>query len=126
MIWASRRCWMDGASQPVWLSAANNLAWLLATHKDAQFRNGAEALRLAESVCRMTHHGTAAFLDSLAAACAEAGRFREAEVWAQKAIDLAEASNQDALANEIRGRLELYQVGLPYRESPVATGKGER
>ena len=35
------------------LDALNNIAWVRATHVDAQHRDGAEAVRLAEQASRM-------------------------------------------------------------------------
>ncbi len=67
----------------------NNLAWILATHENPNFRDGARAVQLAEKACRLTGHENAAFLDTLAAAYAEAAQFNEALQTAQKAIELA-------------------------------------
>ena len=55
--------------------ALNNLAWVLATCPDDQLRNGAEAVRLAERACELTHYREPLFIGTLAAAYAEAGRF---------------------------------------------------
>ncbi|MEI6218632.1 MAG: hypothetical protein WCP86_07010 [bacterium] len=35
---------------------------------------------------------------------------------AEEAIALAKAAKQQALADEIQGRVELYRAGKPYRE----------
>src|ERR1051325_1014036 len=58
--------------------ALNNLAWLFATHADAKYRNGAEAVRLAEHACELTGYKTTIYIGTLAAAYAEAGRFDDA------------------------------------------------
>src|SRR5208283_4014985 len=55
--------------------ALNNLAWILASNPDDELRNGAEAVRLAERACELTHYGQPVFIGTLAAAYAEAGRF---------------------------------------------------
>ena len=51
--------------------ALNNLAWVLAASPDDELRNGAEAVRLAERACELTHYGEPLFLGTLAAAYAE-------------------------------------------------------
>ncbi len=55
-----------------------NLAWILAANPDDELRNGAEAVRLAERACELTHYGEPLYLGTLAAAYAEAGRVPEA------------------------------------------------
>jgi Tfp pilus assembly protein PilF len=97
--------------------ALNNLAWILSTHPDAQFRNGRDALELAEKACRLTDYKRAMFLGTLAAAYAEARRFSEAVSMAERAVQLAESSNQPQLAAKNRELLELYRAGKPYRET---------
>jgi len=55
---------------------------------------------------------------TLAAACAEAGRFPEAVAAAERARELAEKANDaDAAAFNARMR-ELFRAGQPYREAP--------
>lgn len=101
----------------------NNLAWVLATAKDAQLRDGAEALRLAEKACQLTQYKFPTILDSLAVAYAEVGQFAKAVKTAQKAIELAHAAGEKKLAENIRPRLELYKAKRPYRESVAPEGR---
>jgi tetratricopeptide (TPR) repeat protein len=101
--------------------ALNNLAWVLAASPDAGLRNGAEAVRLAERACELTHHGEPLFIGTLAAAYAEAGRFPEAVITAEKAEHLATNTGLTAVAAENRQWLELYRAGKPYHE-PAPTG----
>ena len=49
-------------------------------------------------------------MDTLAAACAECGDFKEAIKWEGKAVELAPADH----VAECRQRLELYQAHKPY------------
>ena len=106
------------AARPGFVDALNNLAWTLATHPDPQFRNGVEAVLLAERACRLTDHRQALMVGTLAAAYAEAGRFPEAVAAAERAKALAEKANdQDAAATNAR-LLELYRSSQPYRDTP--------
>jgi hypothetical protein len=56
----------------------------------------------------------AAYLDTLAAALAAAGRFNDAIAAAQKAIVLAKTAGQSQLAADIERHLELYRAGRAY------------
>jgi hypothetical protein len=82
---------------------------------DAQTRNGALAVRLAEQTCEATDYQRAEYLETLAAAYAEAGRFDDAVGAARKAQSgVPEAS---AEAGAIRARLEGYLRHQPFRQS---------
>ncbi len=94
---------------PVWA-----LAWLRATHPQAQVRNGAEALQLAERACALTGGQDARALDALGAAYAELGRYPEAQAAAQRASELAGATGKSDLARAIAERLALYREGKAY------------
>ncbi len=102
--------------KPDWLEALNNLAWLLATCKDAHFRQGAEALRLARHAAELTQHKDGGALDTLAAACAEAGLFVDAVGAEQEALRLSAGDKDQLLADQMQARLQLYQGQQPYRE----------
>jgi hypothetical protein len=94
---------------------ANQTAWTLATHPEPKFRNGTEALWLARQVCEATGHQRAEFLDTLAAANAEAGRFDEAVATGRKALARAQEGCPN-LVPGIQGRFRLYESRRPYRE----------
>jgi tetratricopeptide (TPR) repeat protein len=102
--------------------ALNNLAWVLAASPDDELRNGAEAVRLAEHACKLTHYGEPLFIGTLAAAYAECGRFPEAVTTAEKAEQLAASAGLSAVAAKNRRLLELYRAGKPYHE-PAPTGQ---
>jgi Flp pilus assembly protein TadD len=53
-------------------------------------------------------------LHTLAAACAEAGRFSEAVETARHALRLAEAQTNTMLARALQSELKLYQAGSPF------------
>jgi tetratricopeptide (TPR) repeat protein len=103
---------------PNMVAALNDLAWLLATDRDAANRDGAEAVQLAERACVLTDRKVPVMVGTLAAAYAEAGRFKEAIETAQQARDLAEAAGQTKVAERNRQLLKLYQSGRPCREPP--------
>jgi tetratricopeptide (TPR) repeat protein len=92
------------------------LAWLLATASPAAERNGAEAVRLAKTVCEKTGYQIPETLDVLAAAQAEAGQFNQALATARQAHGLALAAERPDLAQQIRLRLKMYEAKRPYRD----------
>jgi tetratricopeptide (TPR) repeat protein len=102
--------------RPQWPEALQSLAWLLATDHQSQFRNGPEAIRLAEKACDLTAQKEAGYLDTLAAAYAEAGWLPEAVVTAERALQLAKADGKSDLFSEIQCRLQMYQNGEPFRQ----------
>ena len=58
------------------------------------------------------------FLDTLAAAYAEAGQFPEAVATAEKALSLVKSAHDAILALRIQSHLDLYRAGRPWRETP--------
>jgi len=103
--------------KPNYLGALNNLAWLFATLAPTDGGNPARAVTLAEKACRLTNNRLAAYLDTLAAAYAAAGRFPDAIAAAQKAIELANSTRQPELVKGMETRLQLYRGGRPYRRT---------
>jgi tetratricopeptide (TPR) repeat protein len=96
----------------------DNAAWLLATSPEASLRNGAKALALARQLNRLSGGNNPAMLDTLATACAESGQFPEAVDAAQRALALAIAQNNTALAETLRQHIKLFQAGSPLRNAP--------
>ncbi|MGD0651502.1 MAG: tetratricopeptide repeat protein [Verrucomicrobiia bacterium] len=106
--------------KPDWPPALGKLAWILATDGNASFRNGGEAVQLAERLCVVTDYQQADAMMVLAAAYAEGGRFGDAVQVAQKALELARTNGQQELAAQAQGQLKLYQDGHPFRERSAA------
>jgi tetratricopeptide (TPR) repeat protein len=105
------------ALEPKSVTALSGAAWLLATAPDANTRNGAEAVTLAESAHELASGESPEVLDTLAAAYAEAGDFVKARVFANRALDLAVAQKDKAMTAAIRGRIQLYNDGKPFRDN---------
>jgi tetratricopeptide (TPR) repeat protein len=103
---------------PGWPAGTSRRAWDLSTSPDPQRRNGALAVRLAEQACEATDSQRAEYLDTLAAAYAEAGRFEEAVSTARKAVATAPQSSTDR--GGLESRLEKYIRRQPFRQSSPA------
>ncbi len=101
---------------PGWPEQANREARVLATDPDAARRDGPTAVQLALQACEATEPPSPEYLDTLAAAYAEAGRFPEAIQTARRALDRATATRPD-LAPAIRERLQRFQDQKPWREA---------
>jgi tetratricopeptide (TPR) repeat protein len=93
----------------------NMIAWLWATCPEANLRNGPEAVQYAIKACEMASWKEPAFMNTLAAAYAEVGRFDEAVKYQKRA---AEARGPYPLEEVEQGllRLKLYGKGSPYRD----------
>jgi tetratricopeptide (TPR) repeat protein len=103
--------------QPEFPEALNGLSWILATDPHPEFRNGAEAVRMAEGACSLTGRKQAPLLATLAAAYGEADRFPEAVAAAREAQQLAANSGQKEIEAKCRALLETLESGRPWRET---------
>ncbi len=103
---------------PQSVSTLNNLAWLLATCSDASLRNGRRAIQLAGRADQLSGGTNALVLRTLAAAYAEAGQFEKAIESGRAAIQQGRSQNDDSLVTELQQEIALYELGLPYRETP--------
>ena len=99
--------------QPDYAQALNNKAWTLATAPQDSIRNGAEAVALAKRAFSLSN--SAANLDTLAAAHAEAGDFIEAIDAQQRVIRMLRDTGRTKLIRSFQSRLDLYRNGHPYR-----------
>ena len=104
---------LDAGSVP----AQGRLAWILATAPDENVRRPKEAVALASAAVSATAGEVPELLDTLAAAQAAAGNFREALEQIGVAIELAEAQGRDDLLAVLQQRRNLYEQSRPYLES---------
>jgi protein O-mannosyl-transferase len=105
-------------ARPDSVEALNNLAWLLATCPDPAVRNGAEAVDYAERASRLPAPAGMCVPGTLAAAYAEAGRFKEAVATAEKAIETETAAGDSRFAEINRQLLAFYRAGRAWHEPP--------
>jgi len=94
--------------RPVWPEVANNLAVLLAEHPRLSPGGAEEAVELARQACDATDYQNAGMLHTLMIAHRAAGQHDEARKIGERVIQLAEASGQDALAQQTRQALQNY------------------
>ena len=130
------KAWYQRAatSEDPWSS--NNLAWFLATCPDESMHNGEMAVELARRALKLItelaqeeeEQQPWSMIDTMAAALARNGEFKEAELWQKRSIDLlakdkeVEAAERQKLESEFQTRLKLYQKQTPFAE-PEATGE---
>jgi tetratricopeptide (TPR) repeat protein len=103
------------------------LAWLWATCPKGDLRNGENAIEYARKACELSgwenpkNLGTiapdwkdAGQLETLAAAYAEEGNFKQAVKWQKKALELGYDAKEQTEKAQVR--LRLYEEGKPYRD----------
>ena len=108
--------WYRMAAKHGRATAQNSCAWLLATSAQAAIRNGREAVEWATKACDATQRTNCFYLNTLAAAHAEAGDSERATKYARQSIDI---SDREKMADFIKGaeaRLKLYEAGKPYHQ----------
>lgn len=92
----------------------NTVSWIFATSPSPTRRNGKEALKLATRACEATAWSSWGCLDTLAAAYAENGNYKEAVKIQNQALNMVGVS-EDHLKS-MRKRLLLYENQKAYRE----------
>jgi tetratricopeptide (TPR) repeat protein len=109
--------WFRKAAETENVNALNALAWILATSENSAIRDGANAVVFAEKAVFVADkfpkdYEKHMYLDTLAAAYAEAGQFEKAVSTEQEAIGLVQT---EAYKNDYKARLKLFEAKLPYR-----------
>ena len=96
---------------PRWFNAE---AWIYATCSQETVRNGKKALELAKRACELSKWQDAEYIDTLAAAEAEVGKFDDAVKYEQQAIDATKAAN--ANASDLEKHMSFYLKQKPFRD----------
>jgi Flp pilus assembly protein TadD len=102
-----------------WPVECDRLARLLATHPDPARRDGKEAIRRARQACSISNHRHPPFLETLAAAYAEAGLFERAIATAEDARKQATEGGQADAAARLAAALRRYRSGQPTRDNDL-------
>jgi Flp pilus assembly protein TadD len=104
---------------PQWPAENDRLARILASHPDARRRDGAEAVRRARQACYVSGYRFPPFLETLAAAYAEAGQFEQAITTAEGARRQALEAQDTRLAGRLEGEVSLYRKKQPFRDEAL-------
>ena len=110
--------------------ASNNLAWFLATCPEDTLHNGESAVLLARRALKLVAEVVQSdeqpyeMIDTMAAARARNGEYKEAELWQKRCITLFNEDKEKELPEEDRkklqdefeNRLKLYQKSTPFAE----------
>jgi TPR repeat protein len=105
--------WLSEAAAQNNVQALNDYAWLLATSPFAEVRNGQQAVTLALQAVDRSR--IPAYLDTLAAAYAETGKFDRAVETQREALTLVKDGETELVA-ELKSHLEAFEDGQPWRE----------
>jgi tetratricopeptide (TPR) repeat protein len=97
---------------PTFARPYNSRAWIWATCSEPKFRAGSRAVESARRACELSKYEDANWIDTLAAAYAEAGDFERAVEWQEKAIKLL----PDDFKKRAEERLKLYRDKKAYRD----------
>ncbi len=128
------KAWYERAatSNDPWSS--NNMAWFLATCPDESMHNGQESVLMARRALKLVAEVLQSdeqpheMVDTMAAALARNGEFKEAELWQKRSLALLAddkkltPEERKKLEDEFNSRLKLYQKQTPYTEQEA---KGE-
>jgi tetratricopeptide (TPR) repeat protein len=101
-------------AHPDFPEALDGLSWILATDPRAEYRNGPEAVRMAEWACELTRRKQSRMLATLAAAYAETERFQEAAATAEQGANAA--GNTKEMTSKCQRMMEVFKAGQPWRE----------
>ena len=94
----------------------NGLAWVLATCPDRSVRDGKQAVEIAGKACDLSNWKDWRYIDTLAAAHAEAGDFGHAIDYAKLARNMPGLT--DVQRDEVRKHLEFFEKKTAYHEDP--------
>jgi protein O-mannosyl-transferase len=106
------------AVAPDQLYVQNSLARLLATAPEASLRDGPKAVALATQANQSSGGGNPVILETLAAAYAQTGSFKQAADTARHALELAAAKNDSALVAILKKEMSGYETNTPPPNEP--------
>ena len=111
------------AAAPWHAEMLNLLARFQATYSEAEFRNGARAVENATKAYELSQWDSYYYIDTLAAACAESGRFEQAVEWQCQAITKLPLDVRPGSRAQYQAKLQLYQAGQTYHGQYLHAGK---
>jgi tetratricopeptide (TPR) repeat protein len=103
---------------PDFPEALDGLSWILATAENTAFRNGPEAVRMAQRACELTHHKESQKLKTLAAAYAEVGRFNDA-VSVIRSVNSLESDAPIGESSSTQKMLDAFRTSQPWRDPQI-------
>jgi hypothetical protein len=111
------------AAAPWHAEMLNLLARFQATCSEAEFRDETKAVENATKACELSNWDNYRYIDTLAAACAQAGRFEQAVKWQSQAITKLPADVRPGSRAQYQSKLRLYQEGQSYYGQYLLAGK---
>jgi tetratricopeptide (TPR) repeat protein len=111
----------------------NNLAWVLATSTDDKVRDGARSIELATLAAEQTEFKQAHIISTLASGYAEAGDWKNAIKWIEKAIEINKAgeegvgeARQKEQSESLQKEYENYKNEKAWRENQAEEAKSAK
>ena len=111
------------AAAPWHAGMLDQLARFQATCSQADLRDGARAVENAMGACELSHWDNCGYIDTLAAAYAEAGQFGQAVKWQHEAITKQPEEVRPSLRAHGEAKLKWYQAGQSYHGQYLLTGR---
>ena len=102
--------------QQDYADALDGLSWILATDPRPEFRNGTEAVTMAERACELSSRQDARKLITLSAAYAEAGRFSEAADTVKRAQSLSTVKEPNRPEVNLEAMRSAFEISKPWRQ----------
>jgi len=113
----------ESAAAPWHAGMLDQLARFQATCSQAEFRDGTQAIENATKACELSHWDNYRYIDTIAAAYAEAGHFEQAVKWQHQAVTKLPADIRPSQRADCEARLRLYQAGQSYHGQYLLAGK---
>ncbi|MHC4520864.1 MAG: TolB family protein, partial [Planctomycetota bacterium] len=111
------------AAAPWHAPTLDRLARLQATCPQAACRDGPRAVETATKACQQSQWHNHIYIDTLAAACAEAGRFDQAVEYQRQAITRLSPDTRPGRHAHYEAKLRLYQAGQSYHGQYLLAGR---